>query len=239
MMLMEPLSQRRLRLRDQYLQRVVDELFHYDERMRGLDLVVKFDRGVAHISGAVADRSRLETAKDLIGRLDGVLGVWDCVQVDEREPVILDLGCGPQKQYGSNIGVDRLAGDRVDVIADLAEPLPFADSCADGVFLVHILEHLLDFLALMDEVHRVLRPDGVAYVLSPWWRYVNAVADPTHVRLIDVQTIKGICDRPGSPHRWFPLHAACDGATVFAELKPIKDGSCGKPDTAHLSRFFD
>jgi SAM-dependent methyltransferase len=235
----EPLSQRRLRTRDEFLQRTVEELFKHDERLLGVELEVRLDRGVAHLAGAVCRQEHLDTARELIGRLDGVLGVWDRVQVGDREPVILDLGCGAQKQYPANLGVDLLAAAQVDLVADLSRPLPFADSCADRVFLVHILEHLVDFLPLIDEVHRVLRPDGVAFVLAPWWRYVNAVADPTHVRLLDVQTIKGICARPGSPRTWFPLHASCDGATIFAELRPIKDGSTEPPDPAHLARFFD
>jgi hypothetical protein len=101
-----------------------------------------------------------------------------------------------------------------------------------------VLEHLSDFLPLVDECHRVLRPDGVLHVLSPWWRYVNAVADPTHVRLLDVQTIKGICHRPGSPLRWYPLHAGCDGASIFGDLTPLAEHDPG-PDEGHLARFFD
>ncbi|MEU0512794.1 MULTISPECIES: methyltransferase domain-containing protein [unclassified Amycolatopsis] len=235
----EPVSQQRLRLRDEFLGRAADELFKYDERLRGLDLEVRFDRGVAHLTGEVGERAHLDTARDLIGRLDGVFGVWDRVRVGGRDPLILDLGCGGQKQYPGNLGVDLMTTGEVDVVADLSGPLPFADSCADRVFLVHILEHLIDFLPLVDEVHRVLRPDGIAYVLSPWWRYVNAVADPTHVRMLDVQTIKGICRRPGSPRTWFPLHAGCDGASIFAELRPVKDGSAEAPGAAHLARFFD
>jgi len=235
----ETLSEGRLRLRDEFLRRTADELFEHDARLRDLDLRVRFDGGVAHLTGEVAEAAHLDTARDLLGRLDGVFGVWDRVWVGGREPLVLDLGCGGQKQYPGNIGVDLVPTSEVSVLADLARPLPFADSSADRVFLVHVLEHLVDFLPLVDEVHRVLRPDGVAVVLSPWWRYVNAVADPTHVRLLDVQTIKGICRRPGSSRTWFPLHAGCDGASIFAELRPVKDGPGRAPDPVHLARFFD
>jgi hypothetical protein len=103
---------------------------------------------------------------------------------------------------------------------------------------VHILEHLIDFLTLVDECHRALRPGGTLHVMSPWWGHVNAVADPTHVRLLDVQTIKGICRRaPGAP-RWYPLHAGCDGASIFADLIPLGPGD-PEPEASHLARFFD
>lgn len=235
---MTPLSEQRLRMRDCFLDQAVRELWRYDERVRGLALDVRFDRGVAHLTGEVDDAARLDTVRSLIGRLDGVLAVWDRVRVAGRDPVILDLGCGARKQYPGNLGVDLQVTAEVGVRADVSAPLPFADGSADRVFLVHILEHLIDFLPLIDEVHRVLRPDGVAFVLSPWWRCVNAVADPTHVRLLDVQTIKGICRRPGSRRPWAPLHVGCDGASVFAELRPLT-GRSGFPGEAELARFFD
>jgi len=232
------LSDQRLRKRDAFLDRAVREMWKYDERVRDLAVNVRFDRGVAHLTGEVGAGAELDTARSLIGRLDGVLGVWDRVRVGGREPVVLDLGCGGQKQYPGNVGVDLCPTAEVSVLADVSGALPFAGDSADRVFLVHILEHLIDFLPLVDEVHRVLRPDGVAFILSPWWQYVNAVADPTHVRLLDVQTIKGICRRPGAPRTWTPLHAACDGASIFAELRPDKNGE-QPPDDSELARFFD
>lgn len=235
---MIPLSQERLRTRDRFLDQAVRELWKHDERVRELEIEVRFDRGIAHLTGEVDSAGQLATARSLIGRLDGVLGVWDRVRVGGRDPLVLDLGCGAQKQYPGNLGLDLFPTPEVDVLADVSRVLPFADESVDRVFLVHILEHLIDFLPLVDEVHRILRPDGVAFVLSPWWKYVNAVADPTHVRLLDVQTIKGICRRPGSPRLWHPLHAACDGASIFAELRPLTD-EADFPGEAELARFFD
>jgi SAM-dependent methyltransferase len=233
-----PVSQERLRTRDRFLDQAVREMWKYDERVRELEIEVRFDRGIAHLTGEVDSADQLAGARSLIGRLEGVLGVWDRVRVDGRDPVVLDLGCGGQKQYPGNFGVDLFPTSEVDVLADVSRALPFADDSVDRVFLVHILEHLIDFLPLVDEVHRILRPDGVAFVLSPWWKYVNAVADPTHVRLLDVQTIKGICRRPGSRRLWYPLHAACDGASIFAELQPLTD-EADFPAEADLARFFD
>jgi SAM-dependent methyltransferase len=231
-------SEERLRCRDRYLDRAAAELLRYDERLRGLAVAVRFDRGVAHLTGAVARPAELDLVRCLVGRLDGVLAVWDRVAVGGREPVVLDLGCGGQKQYPGSVGVDRRRTGATAVLADLSAGVPFATASVDRVFLVHVLEHLIDFLPLVDEVHRVLRPDGVAHLLSPWWRYVNAVADPTHVRLLDVQTVKGICRRPDSDRRWYPMHAGCDGASIFADLRPVAPDAA-PPDDAHLARFFD
>jgi SAM-dependent methyltransferase len=233
-----PPSQRRLAALDRHLTEAASDLFAYDERLRGLPVDVRFDGAVAHLTGDVRDSKELLTVRRLIGRLAGVLAVWSQVRVDRRAPVVLDIGSGEMKQYPTNVGIDRRSAAGVDVRADLTYGLPIADRSVDVIFAVHVLEHLIDFLPLVDECHRVLRPDGVLHVLSPWWRYVNAVADPTHVRLLDVQTIKGICDRPGSTLRWYPLHAGCDGATVFGDLTPLAghEPGAGEP---HLARFFD
>lgn len=235
---MDPFSPERMSRRDRFLEQCVRELLKYDERVRHLDLEVRFDGGVAHLAGAVAEPADLALVRSLIGRFDGVLAIWDRVRVAGREPVILDIGCGERKQYRDSIGVDLRPTGAVSVLADVAGGLPFADASVDRVFLVHVLEHLVDFLPLIDDVHRVLRDDGSAHVLSPWWRYVNAVADPTHVRLLDVQTIKGICRREGSARHWYPLHAGCDGASIFADLRPLR-GDAPPPDDIHLARFFD
>jgi SAM-dependent methyltransferase len=228
---------RRTALHDQHLDRVAADLLRHDDRVRGLDVRVAFDGGVAHLTGSVPDSSGLTAVRSLLGDLGGVFAVWDRVHVAGRPPRALDLGCGATKQYADNIGVDRWAAGAADVLADLTAPLPFPDASVDRIYAVHVLEHLIDFLPLVDECHRVLRPGGVLHVLSPWWRYVNAVADPTHVRLLDVQTIKGICRRAGSDLAWHPLHAGCDGASVFADLTPADPAH--SPDPVHLARFFD
>jgi SAM-dependent methyltransferase len=227
----------RLALRDQALTAIADDLFGHDARLAGLAVSIRFDGGVAHVIGDLDEPGQLRLVREVLGSLDGVYAVWDRIRVGGRAPTALDLGCGDRPQYPQNIGVDVRATTAVQVIADLRTGLPFAPASVDRVFAVHVLEHLVDFLPLIDECHRILRPGGVLHVMSPWWRHVNAVADPTHVRLLDVQTIKGICRRPGGP-RWYPLHVGCDGASVFADLTPLA-ATDPDPDPVRLSRFFD
>jgi hypothetical protein len=224
-------------LHDTFLEGVVADTVRNDPRLSGVGVQVRFDGGVAHLSGE-SDPARLCLLRDVIGRLAGVCGVWDWVRTGGRAPVVLDLGVGDTKQHDSHYGVDRRAASAVDVIADVTRPLPFRSGSVDRVFAVHVLEHLPDFLPLLAECRRVLRPDGLLHVLSPWWRHVNAVADPTHVRLLDVQTIKGICAPPGCGWIWYPMHVSCDGITVFADLRPLPADS-PRPTPTHLSRFFD
>jgi SAM-dependent methyltransferase len=222
-------------MRDRHLEAAVRDQLAHDSRLVDLDVQVRFDGGVAHVTGDVADDAPVRLLRELIGRLSGVYAVWDWVRVAGRDPVVLDLGCGEVKQAASHIGVDRRATKTVDVVADLRDGLPFASGSADRVFAVHVLEHLPDYLPVLEEIHRVLRPGGVFHLLAPWWRHVNAVADPTHVRLFDVQTVKQICRVAPA---WYPLHAGCDGATVFADLAPLRDDEPG-PDEVRLGRFFE
>ncbi len=236
-----PLSARRQARYDEFLDAAAADLLDHHARLRDLDLLSGADGGVLHLAGEVDTPAELALARDVLGRLAGVHAVWDRVRVAGREPVIVDVGCGETVQYPGNVGVDRRRTPAVQVVADVGHGLPFASGLLDRVFAVHVLEHLADFLPLVDECHRVLRDDGVLHVLAPWWRHANAVADPTHLRLLDLQTIKGICRRRDSPRQWHPLHASCDGATVFADLTPCRSGAepGAEPDPVHLSRFFD
>jgi SAM-dependent methyltransferase len=64
---------------------------------------------------------------------------------------------------------------------DADQPLPFADASFDGVVLKDVLEHLHEPVALVREVHRVLKPGGRAFASSPdAQRWVWD--DYTHVR---------------------------------------------------------
>lgn len=214
------------------------DLIGNDPGLRDLDIEIRFDGGVAHLTGEVAGGDQLQRVRESIGRLAGVHGIWDRVRVDGREPIVIDIGCGDTAQYPGNIGLDQRPGKAVAIVADLRDGLPIDDASVDQIFAVHVLEHLTDYLDLLDECHRVLRPGGVLHVLSPWWRHVNAVADPTHLRFFDLQTIKGICQLPPPAGRWHPQHASCDGATVFADLVALGPTD-PEPTPAHLARFFD
>jgi SAM-dependent methyltransferase len=53
------------------------------------------------------------------------------------------------------------------VIGDCQERLPFSDASFDRVLAIHVLEHLTDLPSALDEVRRVLRPDGQFVVVIP------------------------------------------------------------------------
>lgn len=100
---------------------------------------------------------------------------------------ILDLGCGPgfythalRRRGARVVPVDndpaelRLVGAAVEgaMLAD-ARSLPFEDASFDAVFCSNLLEHTPGTARVLEEIERVLRPGGWAYVswtnwYSPW-----------------------------------------------------------------------
>ena len=93
---------------------------------------------------------------------------------------ILDVGCGVRKQPGA-IGVDRNPASRADVLADLDRfPYPFAPCSFDRITAIHVIEHLSDPIAAMEEFHRLLRPGGRLIVETPHYTDFSSFCDPTH-----------------------------------------------------------
>jgi SAM-dependent methyltransferase len=224
-------------LRDERLAADVVERLAYDRRTEHVALDVAVRRGVAHVTGAVpsdADRERVRAA---VRSVNGIVAAWDLVAVDGAgELAVADVGCGATKQVPWAIGVDAVEQPGVDVVANLDEGLPFGTASLDHVFAIHVLEHVGDMVAVMAELHRVLRPTGLLHVLCPHWRHVNAAADPTHVRQIDVLTFRWFCRpaRPGVP-AWRPLCVAANADTVHADLQPLSGEDASPSD---LARWF-
>jgi SAM-dependent methyltransferase len=97
----------------------------------------------------------------------------------------LNIGCGRNIRPGwVNVDIAPLPG--VDVVADLDDcrrtPLPLADDSADELLLSHVIEHIRDPLALMQELHRVARPGARMEIRVPHGASDDAYEDPTHVR---------------------------------------------------------
>ena len=230
-----------LALRDRWLEDVVAGLLRHDERLRGLAerVTVRFDGGVAHVDGHVPSAASRDLLRETVCSLRGVYAFWDGVRVGEQEVLrTLDVGSGGTKQKASSVGVDMYPAPGVDVLADLRRGLPFADGSVDRVYAVHVLEHVIDLVPVLNELHRILADDGVLHVLSPHWRSIGAVADPTHVKYLDVQTFKWFCGTHGGSAVWYPLHAGYDGASVFADLRPVRPGEA-VPPVERLARYFD
>jgi SAM-dependent methyltransferase len=192
--------------------------------------------GVAHVRGELPNEEQRSLARGLLRQQGGLYAVWDLLTLPGETLTVLDIGAGQKKQAPEALGVDRVPYPGVDVVTDLEGPLPFAENSVDHIFAVHVLEHIHDLLGAMRELHRILRPTGALHVLAPYWRHINAVADPTHVRLMDVQTLRYFTTRRPGVKPWWPLLAHQTDDTVFADLQPVKDGAL--VERGEIARWF-
>src|ERR1035441_4363538 len=93
---------------------------------------------------------------------------------------ILDVGCGIHKQPGA-IGIDRNPASRADVLCDLDRlPYPFRDNSFDRLLAIHVIEHVADVMATMEEFHRLVRPGGTVRIETPHYTDFSSFCDPTH-----------------------------------------------------------
>jgi len=89
----------------------------------------------------------------------------------------LNLGCG-RKPLDGYLNVDRFSGKGVEKIVDASHlPSSWTDSFEE-VRADHFFEHVLDFPAAWQEVHRVLKPGGILEVEVPYGPDPN----PFHIR---------------------------------------------------------
>lgn len=135
------------------------------------------------------EQSANRTRQALMGvaRLRGEVTSWLRPMLDGPGPV-LDLGCGAgqlaaalmlegQDVIGLDVSLewlvvaDRLvfaeAGRRPQLVAALAEALPFGDGMIGAVMSLDVIEHVGDQPGYLREINRVLSPGGHAAFTTP------------------------------------------------------------------------
>lgn len=146
-----------------------------------------------------------------------------CWQVDvpyfhlSEDSTHLDLGSGSKPRnpfFATRVVALDLELKKVDqpsnaksltlVNHNLSEPLPFSDDSIDSVSAFDLLEHVIrvenvgkkvkyPFINLMDEIFRVLKPDGLFISLTPSFPSPQAFEHPTHVNFISKGTLSYFC----------------------------------------------
>ncbi|OED36854.1 hypothetical protein AB833_25950 [Chromatiales bacterium (ex Bugula neritina AB1)] len=86
-------------------------------------------------------------------------------------------GQGAEKLYESNsydvVSSDVSFGPKTTLICD-AHDIPFEDKVFDCVIIQAVLEHVLDPVRCVAEIHRVLADNGVVYAETPFMQQVHA-----------------------------------------------------------------
>jgi SAM-dependent methyltransferase len=115
---------------------------------------------------------------------------------------VLELGCGNKKEYEGSIGFDKDKNSKADVFGDVTEGLPFKDNSMDLVFASHILEHILDLPLVVQDVWRVLKPNGQFVIRVPHYSGRVNTASIQHIRLFGLQTFnKWSIEYPKTPFK--------------------------------------
>jgi len=130
----------------------------------------------------------------------------------------LDLGCGPtiRNLFSADdiYGVDIIKSTNENCkTADLSiDAIPFESNCFDFISAHDFIEHVprviilnsnkdsgqtcaqyetkFPFVLLMNEIHRVLKKDGLFISITPAYPFSIAFTDPTHVNIINEHTFK-------------------------------------------------
>jgi SAM-dependent methyltransferase len=100
---------------------------------------------------------------------------------------VLIAGCGRSlDKYEFNNDTETICLDiRSNVGADIIHnlddlPLPFPGDYFDEIILSHVLEHINNIYPLIEDFHRILKPNGDVTITVPHYTSPSFWQDPSH-----------------------------------------------------------
>lgn len=100
----------------------------------------------------------------------------DQVFQEVPDATVLVIGAGDVRftatQTGNIVYTDVALAPDTQLIAD-AHDIPFMDKTFDAVFAIAVLEHVADPFRVVDEIRRVLKPEGLVYSVTPFMQQVH------------------------------------------------------------------
>jgi methyltransferase family protein len=106
--------------------------------------------------------------------------MYNILKTLDESQTALDLGCGNGSfDYSScrckMIGIDIVLnptelhrdGDRLQYIRSSANQIPLTGGSIDAVICHHSMEHFAGYARTLDEIHRVLKPNGMLWIAVP------------------------------------------------------------------------
>ena len=131
----------------------------------------RLEQSLQALAGLPADAKALEVgcgAGQFIRAIKQIHSSWECVGTDISVKA-LDIA----KEIGGDISF----------VEQSPEQLPFADNTYSAVLVYDVLEHASNPEALLKEINRVLKPNGILYCFVPCegdrlsvWRYLRLFA---------------------------------------------------------------
>ena len=95
--------------------------------------------------------------------------------------------------------------------------LPFRDDSFRTVFLIHVIEHVANVVATIEEAHRVLCPGGRLLIETPHYSDASSFADPTHRWHLNSFSFRYFTEAGG-----FDYYSECRFRQVRLEVKLLR-----------------
>ncbi len=103
--------------------------------------------------------------------------------------MFLDIGTrAPTPLY--SIIIDNKPRSGVNVLCNLDHfHYPFKDNSFQVVRIWDYLEHFEDIIKVLEEIYRILRPNGILKIMVPHFSNYYAFTDPTHKHFFGIKTM--------------------------------------------------
>jgi len=116
------------------------------------------------------------------------------MNLKDKKGILLDIGCGTNKQGPGWVGIDQKQYGDVDIVWDIEKtPWPLKDESVLVATASHVLEHIDPhkgvFINVMDEIWRVLKPGCQFAFVVPYAGSPGFWQDPTHCNGISEATM--------------------------------------------------
>ena len=171
--------------------------------------------------------------------------------IKKHKKIKLDVGCGQKIASPDHIGIDKESLPNVDIVLDLeTDCIPFPSNCVDEINASHILEHLDNYIPVLEEFWRVLKPEAILKVNVPNYKHINAYTDPTHKRVFTIQSFNLFDKRKVffKESGWYLSHARFEiikreetERELYFELKTQKKNLLfiSPPNSVHIKRWYN
>ena len=105
----------------------------------------------------------------------------------------INLGCGNVYKEGY-VNIDSSKDVKPDKVWNLEKiPLPFKANSIDEVLAYHVLEHVQNFIPLMNDLWRICKKNSLIKIKVPFYSSWGQFNDPTHVRFFTPFTFDYFC----------------------------------------------
>lgn len=147
----------------------------------------------------------------------------------------INLGCGEKELRGDAapdncVNVDLRKTAIVNVVHDLTVfPWPFSDEEFNNAYALDIVEHMVHVIPFIDEVWRIIKPDGKLFIRTTYFETEQSYRDPTHHHFFtlesfdffDPTTLLGAQYHWYTKKKWKVLSKVISGQETLFELQKV------------------